>query len=219
MATKSLNLTFCWNSTLYFPPCCQTLAVQLTWLAAIQGYERNEQMCRFPPITTLHLALQSPLYSTLYMVDIFPPFSILFPRLQQSSLFKEPRKVLRWPNNVFLLSTLSALKNAAACPNLTEPQGQWKRMSRHFTSDAHPLHNRLPLFFSKAYETRIILSNIYLKKSKKESSNILPQLERSREHLIRLTRGFTVQQVVEKSCQISSQHLTILIVKVVWCYY
>lgn len=119
----------------------------------------------------------------------FPPFSLLFPRLQQSSLFKEPRKVLRLPNNVFLRSTLSALKNAAACPNLTEPQGQRKRMSRHFTSDAHPLHNRLPLFFSKAYETRIILSNIYLKKSKKESSNILPQLESSREYLIRLTEA------------------------------
>lgn len=66
----------CWNPTLLFPPRCHTLSERLAlmWLAAIQLYERNEQMWLLPPITIFHLALQSPPYSSARST-----FSLHFP--------------------------------------------------------------------------------------------------------------------------------------------
>lgn len=169
--------SFCWNPTLLFPPRCHTLSERLAlmWLAAIQPYERNEQMSLFPPITIFHLALQSPLYSSTWSTFSlhFPFFS---PDCNQPRLlhyiFKSCLEhiIMRAVNPVEILCCDKS--NAAVCLNMQPNlRGTEKNMSRHFTSDAHPLHNRQLFFFlfpPLAHERDIVLSTLLLKKAEKK---------------------------------------------------
>lgn len=116
----------CWNSILHFPPCRHTLAERLAlmWLAAIQVYERNEQMFLFPPITTFHLALPSSLYSMRSTFSLH--FPLTFPTSTVHSCLKTSKKQLRKRNNLIssggsLSALLSpTLRSVSTCSQTSE---------------------------------------------------------------------------------------------------
>lgn len=165
-----LNLSFCWNSTLHIPPCCHTLAERLAlmWLAAIQVYERNEQMWLFPPITILHLALQPPLYSTLSTFSLHFPFS--FPDCNSPQLLKN---ISRASRENFIMYTVCPVKslssdkaNTAFCRNM-QPNLEEKRTDEQTFYVRHTSPSLQTSFFFQKHMKQILFYQISTLKSQK----------------------------------------------------
>lgn len=102
----------------------QTLSewLGLMWLLLIQLHKRNEQMSLFPPITTVHLALQSPLYGRH-----FP--SILLPSVRNvktSQMIKEiATEQSRDHDNTRQILCSDKEKRSSLSQHAAKPQTAW----------------------------------------------------------------------------------------------